>query len=200
MSLRNYPNQLNSFPLSFAPNVNPKTTETETINFPSRIDSALTDLNDAANAFEGDKDEKGQSKTAKALVDATLEYNQLLAAANDAKKRMEDLVSKGSALDVYNASVSKAESSIQKIVELLTNKVQTEIITSWFGHPVSIQAISKDRRNDLKLHKRIVDLRKFQVVSLFMVNSTPQEVAQRADVIGSKLVELRDHVAADSKA
>jgi hypothetical protein len=194
MALKNYSNQVNPNPAAFAPSVGGVTATQVQVDFPARIDEALTDLKNAANEYESDG-----GKTAQAVVDATLQYNQLLAAANTAKKRMEDLVARGSALDVYNASVSKSESALQKIVELLTKKTSDEILISWYGHLVSLAAISKDRRQDLRICKKIVDLNKFQVVSSFKVNSTEAEVAKRADAIGGKLLELRDHVQNDTK-
>jgi hypothetical protein len=186
---------LNTNPIAFAPSVGGVKAPEVQVDFTARIDEALTALNDAADTYESD-----DGRTAQAILDAKLEWNRLLAEAHLAAQRLKALEAAGSALDVYNASVSKAESALQKLVELLTNKVQNEVITSWFGHLVSIQAISKDRRQDLRIHKKIVDLKKFHVVSTFAKNATPEEVAKRANYIGEKMVELKQHLSADSKA
>ncbi len=194
MALRNYPNQLSTAPIAFSPSVGGVTAPEVQVDFTARVDEALADLNQAENDFEGDA-----GKTAKAIVDARIEHLRLLGEANAAKARLDALEAAGSAAEKYNASVSKSESALQKIVELLTKKTQEEILISWYGHLVSMDAISKDRRQDLRISKKIVDLKRFQVVSSFKLNSTSDEVARRADVIGARLVELRDHIQNDTK-
>jgi hypothetical protein len=91
----------------------------------------------------------------------------------------------------------RVEGGFQKIIDLLTKKIQNEILTQWYGHAVSTQAISADRKRDLSLHKRIVDLKRFITVSNFDPRATALQVNKRADQIGTKLVELREHIAAD---
>ncbi len=196
---RNYSTQLSTAPIAFAPSVGGVKAPEVQVDFPSRIQESLTALNDAANTFEGDKDENGKSKTAQAIETAKLEHLRLLGEANAAKVRLDALVAQGSAADVYNASVSRSESALQKIVELLTKKTQNEILISWYGHLVSTDSISKDRRQDLRICKKIVDLKKFQVTSSFVRNASPEEVAKRADVIGTRLVELAAYISDQEK-
>ncbi len=195
MAIRNYPDQVSPNPAAFAPNVNPKTIETETIDFSTRIQEALTALNDAADTYDSDG-----GKTAKAILDAKLEHLKLLDAAKRAELRLKDLEQKGTALEIFNASVSKSESSIQKLVELLTKKTQEEVIEQWFGGKVPLHAISNERKADLKLHVRVQNLRRFHITSTFARTASPEEVAKRADVIGRKLLDLKQHIEADSKA
>ena len=91
----------------------------------------------------------------------------------------------------------RVEGGFQKLIDLLTKKIQNEILTQWYGHAVSTQAISADRKRDLSLHKRIVDLKRFITVSNFDPRATALQVNKRADEIGNRLMELRDHIAAD---
>jgi hypothetical protein len=197
MSLRNYPDQVNVNPLAFTPNVVGATAPEIQIDFTARIEEALTALNDAANAYEGDKDENGQSKTARSIETSKLEHLRLLGEANAAKQRLDALIAAGSALEIYNAEVSKSESALQKLVELLTKRTQEEVIEQWFGGKVPLHAISNERKADLRLHVRVQNLRRFHVTSTFTRNASPTEVAKRADVIGTRLVELAAYIAAD---
>jgi hypothetical protein len=189
---KNWGGNVNTQPAGLAPNVNPQTAEPESIDFQARIDSELEALNAALTDFETDN-----GKTAQALVDAQQEVSRIKAELFHAEKRLQELQARGSALNQYNGAVSRVEGGFQKIVELLTKKIQTEILTQWYGHAVSVQAISADRKKDLSLHKRIQDLRKFVTVSNFDPRATAQQVNKRADDIGNRLVELRDHIAAD---
>jgi hypothetical protein len=180
--------------IALAPNVNPpKAVEVDKIDFTGRINEALNALNQAANDFENDN-----GKTAKQILDARLQVNRIMSELQEAEQRLKALQAAGSELDKYAGSVSVVEGSYQRLVDLLTSKTETEILTQWYGHAVSRQAISRERRNDLKLHKKIQDLRQFNHISEFERNATPAQVAKKADVIGGKLVELKAYFEAEA--
>jgi hypothetical protein len=189
---KNWGGNVNTNPAGLAPNVNPQTVELESFDFVQRINSELEALNVAVTAHEQDN-----GATAKALVDAQQEVSRIKAELFHAEKRLQELQAQGSALDKYNGSVSRVEGGFQKIVELFTRKVQSQVLEAWYGHAVSVQAISADRKRDLSLHKRIQELRKFVTVSNFDSRATVHQVNKRADEIGTKLVELREHIATD---
>jgi hypothetical protein len=189
---KNWGGNVNTQPAGLAPNVNPQNAEPESIDFQARINSEIEALNAGVTAYDQDN-----GATAKALVDAQQEVSRIKAELFHAEKRLQELQAQGSALDKYNGSVSRVEGGFQKLIELLTKKIQKEILTQWYGHAVSTQAISADRKRDLSLHKRIVDLKRFITVSNFDPRATAQQVNKRADDIGNRLVELRDHIAAD---
>jgi hypothetical protein len=189
---KNWGGKVNTNPAGLAPNINPQTAEPESIDFQARINSELEALNAAVTNFEQDG-----GRTAQALVDAQQEVTRIKAELFAAEQRLQALQAAGSALNKYNGVVSKAEGGFQKLVELLTKRIQNEILTQWYGHAFSVQAISADRKKDLSLCKRIQDLRKFVMVSSFDPRATALQVNKRADQIGTKLVELREHIAAD---
>jgi hypothetical protein len=210
------PNQVNPNPAAFAPIVDPKPAETESIDFAERIDAELAALSQAVDTFEGDKDENGRSKTAQAIIAAKLEVNRITAELDAAQRRLKDLENAGSALQKYDAAVSNSEGQLQKLVELYTQRVHEEILEGWFGRKVPIQAISADRKADLRLHKRVADLQKFKTVSQTyrvdrrylpgdsnqpgrVVSSGPtaHDVNNRVDTIGQKLTDLKAHIAED---
>jgi hypothetical protein len=130
-------------------------------------------------------------------VDAQQEVNRLKGELFHAEKRLEQLQAQGSALDKFNAGVAKVEGQFQKIVELFTRKVQSSILELWYGHQVSLQAISADRKRDLGLHKRVQDLKKFILVSRFDPKAGLNQITKRADDIGNRLLDLKSHIAAD---
>jgi hypothetical protein len=142
--------------------------------------------------FEGDN-----GKTQQALIDAQLEVARIQAELVAVQHRLQALEQAGSAKDKFNGAVNKVEGQFIKIVELLTRKIQTEILTQWYGHAVSLQAISSDRKRDLGLHKRIQDLRRFIHVSTFDAKATVEQVNKRADAIGNKLLDLKAHIASE---
>ena len=187
------PTIVNPNPSAFAPIVDAKPAETESIDFQARIDSELQALNAAVTDHEQDN-----GQTAATLAEAKRELARLHAELNAAERRLQTLEQAGSALQKFNGAVSRVEGGLQKLIELLTKNIQTDILTQWYGHAVSIQAISADRKRDLGLHKRIQDLRKFVIVSSFDPRATVEQVNKRADVIGTKFLELRDHVEKDS--
>jgi chromosome segregation ATPase len=214
MAIPTRPNQVNPNPAAFAPIVDPKPAETESIDFVQRIDANLADLNKAVTEFENDG-----GKTEKAIIDARHEVARLMAELNAAEQRLHALENAGSALQKYDAAVSKSEGQLQKLVELYTQRVHEEILEGWFGRKVPTHAISEDRKADLRLHKRVADLQKFKHVSQTyqvdrrylsgdsnqpgrVVSSGPivQDVNKRVDTIGQKLADLKQHIAADKAA
>jgi hypothetical protein len=201
MAIPNRPTQLNPYPTAFAPIVNPKPAlDTDSIDFESRISSEIEALNNAVDSFQNDKDENGASKTDLAILAARQEVHRISGELTAAKLRLEALQARGSALDLYNGSVSKVESGFQKLVELLTVKIYGEIIEQWFGHKVDLSRLSKEKRNDLRLHKRVDQLRAFNYLSQYRANSTQAEVEKRVDLVGQKLIDLKSHIAADQAA
>jgi hypothetical protein len=194
MELPQRPNQLNPNPTAFAPSVGGVTApEVSEIDFTGRIDQALTDLNQAAEAYESDN-----GRAAQTIETAKLEHLRLLGEANAAKQRLEDLEAKGTVLTQFNGNVSRVEGQLQKLVDLYTKKVYADILRNWYSHDVPMHAISSDRKQDLKLHKRVQDLRKFFQVGSFDAKATAQQITAKADVIGNKLIDLKDHIAKDS--
>lgn len=189
---RNWQGTVNLNPAGLAPNVNPQATEPESIDFVQRINSELEALNAAVTAYEQDG-----GKTAQAMADAQQEVNRIKGELFHAEKRLQELQAQGSSLNKFNGAVSRVEGGFQKVIELLTKKIQSEILTQWYGYAVSTQAISADRKKDLSLHKRIVDLNRFVTVSRFDSKATAAQVNSRANDIGNKFLELRDHLAAD---
>jgi hypothetical protein len=131
----------------------------EPIDFQARIDSELAALNQAVEAYNNDN-----GKTEQAIVDAKRSVSRIMAELNAAQQRLKDLENAGSALDKYNAALEKTEGQFTKIAGLYVEQVQSEIICGWFQRDVDIRSISNERKNDLKLHKRIADLQGFKYV------------------------------------
>jgi hypothetical protein len=198
MALPQRPNQLNPYPTAFAPIVNPKPAlDTESIDFESRINSELEALNNAVDSFQADKDENGASKTDLAILAARQEFHRISAELTATKLRLEALQAAGSALDLFNGAVNRVEGGFQKIVELYQTKVQSQIVRLWFSADVDLSRLSKERRNDLKLHGRVSALKAFTYLSQYKANSTQAEIEKRVDALGQKLIDLRAHIVAD---
>jgi hypothetical protein len=200
MSLRNYPNQVNPYPTAFAPIVNPKPVlDTDSIDFESRIQAELQSLSEAVDSCQADKDENGQSKISKSLLEAKLDVNRIMAELTAAQKRLQEIEQSGSATDHFNGAVNRVEGGLQKIIELYQTKVQSQVIKQWFGGNVDLSRLSKDRRNDLKLHARVEALRAFTYLSQYRANSTQAEIEKRVDAVGQKLIDLKSHIQNDTK-
>jgi hypothetical protein len=201
MALQNRSNQVNPNPSAFAPNVNPQTSQTVETDFPARIDSELATLTQAVEAHNNDN-----GKTQTALINARQEVNRIAVELENAKRKLQELEQAGSALQKYEASVSTAEGQFEKIVGLYTARVHADIVRGWFGQDIALHAISNDRKADLKLHKRVTDLRKFTHVAPPGVDprfKTAPNVANlnlRVDTIGQKFTDLKQHIAADQVA
>jgi hypothetical protein len=192
------PSVVNPNPTAFAPYVEPRTGEAEKIDFQTRINENLKELCEVVDVFNGDKDETGRSKTAIALIDARQEVNRIQAELNAAENRSKLLEQAGSAADKYNGAVSRIEGQFQKVVDLYTQQVQSEVIKQWFGGAaVPLQKLSPDRRSDLKLHARIEALRQFTYVSQYRAGASQVEIEKRVNTVGEKFQSLAAHIAAD---
>ena len=201
MALQNRSNQVNPNPSAFAPIVNPGPVQTEQVDFEARINSELAALNQAVDEYANDG-----GKTQAALINARQEVNRLAIELENAKRKLQELERAGSSIQKCEASVSNAEGQFEKIVGLYTAKVHADIVRGWFGQDIPLHAITKDRKADLKLNKRVTDLRKFTHVAPPDVDprfKTAPSVANlncRVDTIGEKFVDLREHIAADQVA
>jgi hypothetical protein len=174
-------------------------TPSKPIDFEARIDSELAALNQAVDSYTNDN-----GKTQAALTDARQEVNRIVIELENAKRKLQELEQAGSSLQKYEASVLNAEGQFEKIVALYTAKVHADIVRGWFGQDIALHAISKDRKADLKLHRRVTDLRKFTHVAPPGVDprfKTAPNVANlnlRVDTIGEKFTDLKQHIEKDS--
>jgi hypothetical protein len=141
--------QLNPNPIAFAPVINrPEPIDTESIDFESRINSELEALAQAVDSYQADKDENGQSKIAKSLLEAKLEVNRIMAELTVAQNRFKALEAAGTSLDIFNTAVNRVEGGLQKLVQLYQTKVQSQVIKLWFGGNVDLsnkQTVARHR-------------------------------------------------------
>jgi hypothetical protein len=167
------------------------------IDFPARLDGELEALGAAVDAYAADKDENGQSKTAQAITDARQALNRIQGELFAAEQRLKELEASGSALQKYAGQVSNVEGQFQRLLELHTKQVKSELVEQVFGHKVDLSKLTKERLKEMDLHKRLQDLQKFVHVSQFESNVSPAQVEKKVDVIGTKMVDLKNHIAAD---
>jgi seryl-tRNA synthetase len=200
------PTVVSTAPAGLSENLTRDAKPVEVIDFQARIDSELAALNQAVETYTNDS-----GKTEQAIVDAKREVSRIMAELNAAQQRLKDLENAGSSLDKYNAALEKAEGQFTKIAGLYVEQVQSEIIRGWFQRDVDVRSISNERKNDLKLHKRIVDLQGFKYVpptnverylsdGRIVVRLNVQNINKRVDVIGEKFVALKEHIQLDQAA
>jgi hypothetical protein len=93
---------------------------------------------------------------------------------------------------LLSTKVFNMEAKFTHIVGLYTTLVRTEIVRSWFGQVVDLRSSSSERKNDLKLHKRVTDLRKFTYITppgidpRFKTAPNVENLNLRVDIIGQK--------------
>ena len=195
------PTVVSTAPVGLSENLTRDAKPIEVIDFPSRINSELATLTQAVEAYNNDN-----GKTQRALINARQEVNRITIELENAKRKLQELEQAGSAIQKYEAAVSNAEGQFEKVVGLYTAKVHAEIVRGWFGQDIALHAISNDPKADLKLHKRVTDLRKFTHVAPPGVDprfKTAPNVANlnlRFDTIGQKFTDLKQHIAADQVA
>jgi hypothetical protein len=161
------------------------------IDFPARLDVELEALGVAVDAYAADKDENGRSKTHQEIIGARQEVNRIKTELFASEQRLKVLEASGSALQKYAGQVSNVEGQLQRILELYTKQVKSELVEQVFGHKVDLSKLTKDRLKELDLHKRIQDLQKFVHVGQFESNVSPAHVEKKVDVVGQKLLELK---------
>jgi oligoribonuclease NrnB/cAMP/cGMP phosphodiesterase (DHH superfamily) len=165
-----------------------------TCDFEARIQEELKSLTNACDAYDNDG-----GRTAKELADAKLEVHRLLTELNAAERKLKELETKGSALDRFNNAVYQISGAFSKVLDLYTAAVQNSILKGFFGgNEVSIQAVDAGMKRNVRLHKRLTDLRKFAYVGQpFTRNVTADAVRAQADKIGNLFADLKSHIAAD---
>jgi DNA repair exonuclease SbcCD ATPase subunit len=165
-----------------------------TCDFAARINQELKALTDACDTYDQD-----QGKTAIELANSQAEVNRLHAELNAAQRKLKELETAGSALDRFNNSVYQLGGAFQKVLDLFTAAVQNSILKGFFGgNEVSIQAVDAGMKRNVRLHKRLTDLRKFAYVGQpFTRNVTAEQVRAQADKIGNLFVDLKSHIASD---
>jgi septal ring factor EnvC (AmiA/AmiB activator) len=202
---KNWGGNVNTNPAALAPSVDPKPSDTETINFAERIDKHLAELKQAVSDYQND-----QGQVATTLQKARLEVSRIKSELFHAEKNLAELEAKGSALQRYSSAVSQAEGQYQKTLSLYSDSVYADIIKHLFGREVPLAKLSAERRSELKLHARIDDLRQFSFVPQSDVNKRFDVVSnrivdeirvertnKRVNLVGEKFIALKTHIAAE---
>jgi hypothetical protein len=194
---RSWSGEVNTRPIfSSNADLNQKS-ESIKVDFQERISSDLKALAEACDTYDTDG-----GKTARELAEAKADRHRLLTELAAAERKLKELETQGSALDRFNGSVNQLGGAYQKVMSLFTASVENSILSSWFGGSnVSVQAVSADRRRELRMHKRISDLQKFKFVDQpFTRNVTADAVRAEANRIGNLFSDLRAHIQNDTKA
>ena len=179
-------------------------TEAQKIDYSARIDSALTALTDAVEAYQTDGGKIEQAK-----IDAQNEVFRLQAELAKAEKHFKTLVSLGTAEDHYTSAVSNAERELQILTGYYTQEVEADIIRGWYGQDVARHALGAERNSELKLHKRVSDLKRFNHVPIvsgqnfatgpgsgqYATRHDVTKINQRVDQVGAKLTDQTAHSA-----
>jgi hypothetical protein len=204
---RRWAGEVNTRPAGPNDHLTRDNSEQPKIDFAARIDSVLTALNDGVVAYQEDN-----GKVEKAKTDAQNEVFRLQAELEKAEKHLQTLISLGTAEDHYTRAVCNAERELQILTGYYTQEVEAEIIRGWYGQDVARHALGAERKSELKLHKRVSDLKRFNHVPIassqmfatgagtgqYATRHDVKKINQRVDQVGQKLTDLREHIEKDS--
>jgi len=174
------------------------TRPTQPSNEPADIGAEISKQIEAlASALETFETTNGQPNVE--LIAATTAVSELQVKLNEATHRLKQLKSLGTPLDRLMSATVLAENRLTNLISEYTSVVTYELLTNRFGQVVSTHKLSPATRQEIRLHRRLDVLRQFEPLRTSGETNadTEQRLRLRADVAGSRLDALREHIRQD---
>jgi hypothetical protein len=128
------------------------------IDFQGEIDKALDSLKEASSEYDANRDTPNVE-----LVEARNEVFRLRAALTEAEAHLKTVEAKGSWLDQFANAVASAERSVSALVDRFSRLVTNQLMQARFGQVVAFGALGRETKNELRLHARLTQLKKFHI-------------------------------------
>jgi archaellum component FlaC len=163
----------------------------------STVDEVLSALDAAATDFE-----ENFGRPNEPLIQAKLEVSRLSNELAEWKARLLQIESRGDSVQRLINSVGQAESQLQSLVSRAESEEILRLAHAHYGWAIGWDKVSSDMKRDFRNHASVMAFKSFYVPrSIVNPGQTPsvQELQAQLQLVGTKLTELRNHLAGQSE-
>jgi predicted RNase H-like nuclease (RuvC/YqgF family) len=163
----------------------------------SAIDEALSALDAAATDFEN-----SHLKPNLQLIESRNEVERLKFELSAAEAKLAEVESRGDSVQRLTDSVKRAESQLQSLVSKAESEEILRLAHAHYGWAIGWDKVSSDMKRDFRNHASVMAFKSFYVQrSIVNPGQTPsvESLQQKLQIVGTKLTELRDHIAGETE-
>jgi hypothetical protein len=157
----------------------------------SQVDDALSALELAAQDFEGPS---GFGKPNLPLIQERETRDRLKRELAESEVRLVELEAKGDSVQRLSTAVAFAEAQLQGLLGTAETEAVKTLARSHFGWDIPLSKVSSDMRKEFALHVSVVSLRQFTLPRHPGKTDNVEQLKERLQAVGTRLVELRDHL------
>ena len=162
---------------------------------PKEIKVELSAIDDVLNAVDAAAEDFEQSygKPNQPLIDAKIEADRLRRELAEAEDRLATIEARGDSVQRLKHALNTAEAQIESLRSTAESEEIMRLASDHYGWSIPWDKISSEMKRDFRNHASVLAFRKFSVPSSHGVTD-PAELRHRLQIVGEKLVALREYL------
>jgi hypothetical protein len=113
-----------------------------------------------------------------------------------AEAELAEIEQRGDSLTRFRGAVKTAETQLYALAFRAQDAAIRKLALAHYGWDVPTSKIPEDKRRELALHVSVVELQQFTAALPAYDDNDITQLQQRLDVVGKRLLELRDMIEA----
>jgi ATP/maltotriose-dependent transcriptional regulator MalT len=162
---------------------------------PKEIKVESSVLDEVLNAVEAAAEDFEQSygKTNQPLIDAKIEADHLRRELAEAEARLAKLEAKGDSVQRLKNALTVAEAQLLELRSTAESEEILRLAAEHYGWAIPWNRIGDEMKRDFRNHASVLAFKEFFVAASRNVTD-PTELRGRLQIVGQKLVALREHL------
>jgi predicted RNase H-like nuclease (RuvC/YqgF family) len=167
---------------------------------PREIKVELSVLDEVLNAVDAAAEDFEQSygKPNQPLIDAKSETDRLRRELAEAEARQATIEAKGDSVQRLKNALGVAEAQLENLRSTAESEEIMRLAAEHYGWAIPWDKISSEMKRDFRNHASVLAFKEFSIPSSQGVTD-PAELRQRLQIVGEKLVALREYLETCSK-
>jgi predicted RNase H-like nuclease (RuvC/YqgF family) len=167
---------------------------------PREIKVELSVLDEVLNAVDAAAEDFEQSygKPNQPLIDAKSETDRLRRELAEAEARQATIEAKGDSVQRLKNALGVAEAQLENLRSTAESEEIMRLAAEHYGWAIPWDKINSEMKRDFRNHASVLAFKEFSIPSSQGV-SDPAELRQRLQIVGEKLVALREYLETCSK-
>src|ERR1700730_11970249 len=159
------------------------------IDVVAELDSALTTLEAGAVDFE-----KSHGQPNSELIESRKLVAELTARLAEEQAKLSAIEARGDSVTRLWNAVSFAEAQLQGLLGTAKTEEVKALASAHYGWDIPFSKVPSDMRKEFALHVSVVSLKRFTIARHPGKTDNVEQLKDRLQLVGSKLVELREHL------
>jgi hypothetical protein len=159
------------------------------VDLVSELDSALTTLEAGAVDFETSHGQPNSD-----LIESRKLVAKLTARLAEEQAKLSAIETRGDSVTRLCNAVSFAEAQLQGLVGTAETEAVKALASAHYGWDIPFSKVPSDMRKEFALHVSVVSLKRFTIARRPGKTDNVEQLKNRLQLVGSKLVELREHL------